>query len=189
MACSTQASLSSTISLSLLKLMSIDSVMPSNHFILCRPLLLLPSIFPSIKVFSNELAFLIRWPKYWSFRSVLPMNIQDWSPLGLTSLISLQSKGLLSRVFSSTTVQKHQFFDAQPSFRQHWTKMATLITTLCLHFPHWIDATNCTYPYKFGACNRSPSLNGKYRGGKHKLWQALFSWAPNHCGQRLQPWN
>jgi len=63
-------------------------------------------------------------------------------------------------------------------FRQHWTKMATLITTLCLHFPHWIDATNCTYPYKFGACNRGPSLNGKYIGGKHKLWQALFSWAP-----------
>ena len=61
-----QASLSFTISLSLLKLMSIESVMPSNHLILCHPLLLLPSIFPHIKVFSNELALHIRWPKYWS---------------------------------------------------------------------------------------------------------------------------
>ena len=62
-----QASLSITNSRSLLKLMSIESVMPSNHLILCRPLLLLPSIFPSIRVFSNELALYIRWPKYWSF--------------------------------------------------------------------------------------------------------------------------
>ena len=62
-----QASLSFTISWSLPKFMSIESVMPSNHLILCRPLLLLPSVFPSIRVFSNELAFLIRWPKYWSF--------------------------------------------------------------------------------------------------------------------------
>ena len=62
-----QASLSFTISRSLLKLMSVESVMPSNHLILCRPLLLLPSIFPSIGVFSNELALCIRWPKYWSF--------------------------------------------------------------------------------------------------------------------------
>ena len=62
-----QASLADTISLSLLKLMSIESVMPSNHFILCHSLLLLPSIFPSIRVFSNESALCIRWPKYWSF--------------------------------------------------------------------------------------------------------------------------
>ena len=70
-----QASLSITNSRSLLKLMSIDSVMPSNHLILCCPLLLLPSIFTSIKVFSNELILLIRWPKYWSFRfSISPSN-------------------------------------------------------------------------------------------------------------------
>ena len=70
-----QASLSITNSRSLLKLMSIDSVMPSNHLILCCPLLLLPSIFTSIKVFSNELIRLIRWPKYWSFRfSISPSN-------------------------------------------------------------------------------------------------------------------
>ena len=88
-----QASLSSTISWSLLKLMSIESVMPSNHLSLCHPLLLLPSIFPSNRVFSNELALCIRWPKYWK-ATVLPMNIQGWFPLGLPGLISLLSKGL-----------------------------------------------------------------------------------------------
>ena len=111
-----QASLSITNSWSLLKVTSMESVMPSNHLILYCPLLLLPSIFPSIRVFSSESALHIRWPKYWSFSfsSVLPMNIQDWFPLGLTVLISLQSKGL-SRVFSSTTIQKHRFFSAQLS--------------------------------------------------------------------------
>ena len=68
-----QASLSFTISQSLLKLMSIESVMPSNHLILCHPLLLLPSIFPSIRVFSSESALCIRWPKYWNF-SISPFN-------------------------------------------------------------------------------------------------------------------
>ena len=67
------------------------SVVPSNHVILCHPLLLLPSIFPSIRVFSKELVLHIRWPKYWSLASVLLMNVQDWCPLGLTGLISLQS--------------------------------------------------------------------------------------------------
>ena len=110
-----QASLSITNSRSSPKLMCIESVMPSSHLILCRPLLLLPSIFPSIRVFYNESTLPMRWPKYWSFSlSISPMNIQDWSPLGWTGWISLQSKGL-SRVFSSTTVQKHQFFGAQLS--------------------------------------------------------------------------
>ena len=111
-----QASWSFIISQSLLKLMSIESVMPSSHLILCCPLLLLPSIFPNIRVFSNESALYIRWPKYWSFRfsSSPSMNIQSWFPLGWTGLISLLSKRY-SRVFSSTTVQKHQFFSAQPS--------------------------------------------------------------------------
>ena len=101
-----QISLSITNPQSLLKLMSIESVMPSNHLILCHPLLLLPSIFPSIKVFFwKESILCIRWPKYWSFSFsiVLPMNTQDWFPLGWTGWISLQSKGL-SRVFSNTTV-------------------------------------------------------------------------------------
>ena len=111
-----QASLSIIKSWSLLKLMLIKSVVPSNYLILCHPLLLLPSIYPSIRVFSNESILLIRWPKYWSLASaaVFPMNIQDWFPLGWASWISLKSKGL-SRVFSNTTVQKHQFFGAQPS--------------------------------------------------------------------------
>ena len=103
-------SLCITSSLSLLKLVSIKLVMPSNHLILCRPLLLLPSIFPSIRVFSNESFFTpgVQRIGASTSASVLPMNIQDWFPLGLTSLISLLSKGLLG-VFSSTTGQKHQF--------------------------------------------------------------------------------
>ena len=111
-----QASLSITNSWSLLKLMSIESVMPSNHLILCRPIVLPHSIFSSIRVFSNESLVPIRWPEYWSFSfSISPSN--DYSgmiPLGWTGWISLQSKGLL-RVFSNTTVQKHQFFSAQLS--------------------------------------------------------------------------
>ena len=106
-----QVSLSITNSQSLLRLMPIESVMPSNLLSLCCLLLFLPSIFPSIRLFSNESVLCIRWP---ASVSVLPMNIQDWSPLGWTGLISLQSKGL-SRVFSNTTIQKHQFFDAQLS--------------------------------------------------------------------------
>ena len=78
-----QASLSFTISWSLLTFTSIESMMPSNPLILCRPLILLPSILPSIRVFSNESILCIRWPKYWSFASILPMNTQSWSPLGL----------------------------------------------------------------------------------------------------------
>ena len=101
-----QASLSITNSHSSLKLMSIEPVVPSSHPILCRPLLLLPPIPPSVKVFSNESTLRIRWPKYWSFglAPVLPMTTQDWSPLEWTGWISLKSKGL-SRVFSNTTVQ------------------------------------------------------------------------------------
>ena len=91
-----QASLSFTISQCLLKLMSIESMMPSNHLILCHLLLLLPSIFPSIRIFPNELALPIRWPKNGASASILPMNIRGWFSLGLTGLISLLSKGLLS---------------------------------------------------------------------------------------------
>ena len=96
--------------------LSIESVMPSSHLILCCPLLLLPSIPPSIKVFSNQSALHMRWPKYWSFSfSTSPSNEHpglisfrmDWLDL-------MQSKGL-SRVFSNTIVQKHQFFGTQLS--------------------------------------------------------------------------
>jgi len=106
-----QASLSFIISPSPLKLMSIELVMPSNHLILCHPLLLLPSIFPSIRVSSNESILPISWPKYWSFSfSISPSNeYSGWFPLGLTGLISLKYKGL-SRVYSSTTIWRHKFW-------------------------------------------------------------------------------
>ena len=109
-----QASLSITNSRSLLKLMSIELVMPSNHLILCHPLLLLPSIFPSIRVFSNESVLRIRWLECWSFSfSISPSNeYSGLISLGWTGWISLQSKGL-SRVSSSTANQKHQFFGTQ----------------------------------------------------------------------------
>ena len=112
-----QASLSITNSQSLLKLKSIESMMPSNHLILCHPLLLPPSIFPSIRVFANEVFSPASGGQSigaLASTSVLPMSIQYWFPLGLIALISLQSKGL-SSVFSNTTVQKDQFFSTQPS--------------------------------------------------------------------------
>ena len=108
-----QASLSITNSRSLLKLISIKSVMPSNHLILCHPLLL-PSVLPSIRVFSNESVLPIRWPNYWSF-SISPSN--EYSRLisfriDCFDLLVLQG---LSRVFSNTTAQKYQFFGTQLS--------------------------------------------------------------------------
>ena len=108
--------LSFTISQSLLKFMSIGSVIPSKHLILCHSLLLVSSFFSIIRVFSNESALHIRWPKYWRLTSasVLSMNIQGLFPLGLTGLI-FQSKAF-SSVFSNTTVQKHQSFSPHPSF-------------------------------------------------------------------------
>ena len=116
-----QPSLFITDSQSLLRFMSIASLMPPNHLILCRPLLL-PSVLLSIRVFSNKSVLCIRWPKYWSFTfSISPSNEYSGDipmiSLGLTGWISLQSKGL-SRVFSNTTVQKHQFFRAQLSLVQ-----------------------------------------------------------------------
>ena len=111
-----QVSLSIIISRSLLKLMSIESVMPSNHLILCHSLLLPPSVFPSIRVFSNESVLLIRWPKYCSFSfNISPSN--EYSGLNSFRMdrLDLYAVQGLSRVFSNTTVQKHQFFSAQLS--------------------------------------------------------------------------
>ena len=111
-----QASLSITNSRSLPKLMSIESVMPSSHLILCHPLLLLPSIFPSIRVFSNESALRIRWPKYWSFSFNISLSNEhpglicfrmDWLDL-------LAVQGTLKSLLH-TTVRKHQLFCTQPS--------------------------------------------------------------------------
>ena len=133
-----QASLSITNYQSFPKPMSIELVMPSNHLILCHPLLLLPSIFPNIRVFSNESALPIRWPKYWSFSfNISPSNEHpglisfrmDWLDLlavqgtlkihvnvwqNQYSIVKLKKK-IKNRVFSNTTVQKHPFFGAQPS--------------------------------------------------------------------------
>ena len=113
-----QASLSFTISWSWLKLTSIESVMvmPSDHLVLCPPLLLLPSISARIRVFSTELALRIKWSKYWSFSfSISPSNeYSELIPFRIDWFDLLAVKGL-SRVFSNTTVQKHQFFSTQPS--------------------------------------------------------------------------
>ena len=112
-----QASLSITNSGGLLKLIAIESVMPSNHLILCCSILLPPSIIPSIRAFSKESVLRIRGQSIGvaASASALPMNIQDRFPLGLTGLTSLQSKGH-SRVVSNTTVQKHPFIRIQLSF-------------------------------------------------------------------------
>ena len=109
-----QDSLSFTISWSLLKLMSIESMMLSNHLILCCPLLLLESILPSIGSFPMSWLFSSGDQSIGASASVLPMNIQGWFPFRWIGFVSLQSKGL-SRVFSNTTIQKHQFFSTQPS--------------------------------------------------------------------------
>ena len=111
-----QASLSIANSRGLLKLMSIESVVPSDHLIFCHPFLLLPSSFPSIRVFSNELFLPMRWPRYWSFDfSISSSNeYSEMVSLGWTGWISLLSKEL-SRVFSNTTVQKYQLCGAQLS--------------------------------------------------------------------------
>ena len=116
-----QTSLPITNSRSLLKLMSIKSMMPSSHLILCRPLLLLPPIPPSIRVFSNESTLRMRWPKYWSFSfSISPSNEhQEMISFRIDWLDLLASKGL-SRVFSNTTVQKHKFFGAQHSSQSNY---------------------------------------------------------------------
>jgi len=141
-----QASLSFSISWSLLRLMCLELVTPSSHLILCHALLLLPSVFPSIRVFSQELVLCNRWSKYWSFSfSISPSN--EYSGLisfRINWLTSLQSKGL-SSIFSSTTVWKHQFFDTQPFL---WTNS---------HFRTWllektIDLTIWTFVRKWCLC-------------------------------------
>ena len=137
-----QVPLSFTISQSLLRFMSIEPVMLSNHLIIWHPLFLLPSIFPTIRVFSSESFLHISWPKPpGASASVLSMNIQGWFPLGLTCLISLLSKGL-SRVFSSTTFGKnyhmtHQFQWPINSTTRNIPKRGE---SIC---PHWKFVYKC----------------------------------------------
>ena len=113
-----RASLSFTITRSMLKLTSIEAVMPSNPLILCHPFVLPPSIFPSIRVFSSESVFRIRWAKHWCFSFSIHSS-NEYS--GLISFrmdwFDLLSVQRFSRVFSSTTVRKHQFSGAQPSLQ------------------------------------------------------------------------
>ena len=131
-----QASLSITNSWSLFKLMSIESVMPSNHLLLCRPLLLLPSVFPSIRVFSNESALYLWWPKYWGFSfSISPSNEYSGLISFRTDWLDLLVVKGLSRVFSNTTVQKHQFFGAQLSL---WSN-SHILTWLLAKQWLWLD--------------------------------------------------
>ena len=128
MDCSTPGSLSFFISCNLLGLMSIESVMPSNYLILCCPLLLFPSIFLSVRDLSQLFISSGQNTGASASGSVLPMNIQGWFPFGLTGLISLLPKRL-SRVFSSTTVWKPQFFSTQPS---SWSNLP-ICTWYCKH--------------------------------------------------------
>ena len=113
--------------------MSIESVVPSNHLILCYPLLLLPSVFPASGSFPVSQFFPSGSPSIgvWASALVLPMNIQDWFPLGWTGLISLQSKGL-SSIFSNTTVQKHQSLSTQLSFSSNSHPYVTTGKTIAL---------------------------------------------------------
>ena len=158
----------------LLKLVSTESVMPSNHLILCCPLPLPPSIFPSIRVFSNESALRIMWPKYGASASasVLPMNIQDWFPLGWTGWISLLSKGL-SRILSNTTVQKHQFFSAQPSL---WSN--SHIHTWPLEKPQlWLDGLVMSLPF-----NAFRDLLHLFSNrGSERSWSKVATTRVPHC--------
>ena len=109
-----QASLYFTISQNLLKLMSIASVIPFNYLILCHPLLLLPLIFPSIRVFSNELVLRIWWPKYWVFRISPSSEYSELITFRIDWFDLLAFQGTLKSLLH-TTVQKHHFFSAQPS--------------------------------------------------------------------------
>ena len=130
-----QASLSLTDSRSLLKLMSIELVMPSNHLILCRPLLLPPSIFPSIRVFSNELAFHIRWPKYWSFSFSISISSEYSGPISFRmdwlDLLAVQGtpKSLLQHHSSKVSIlQCSAFFMVQPSHLYRATEKIIVLT-------------------------------------------------------------
>ena len=126
--------LSITNSRSSLRLVSIESVMPFSHLILCHPFFSRLQSFPASGSFPVSSFFTSGSQSIGASASVLPMNSQDWFPLGLTSLISLQSKGF-SRVFSSTTIQKHQFFSAQPSL---WSN--SHISAWLLEKPEpWLD--------------------------------------------------
>ena len=141
--------------------MPTESMMPSNHLTFCHPLLLLPSMFPSIRVFSNESALCIRWPKYWSFSFSISLYSSEYSELISCRMdwwISSKSKGL-SRVFSSTTVWKHQFFSTQ------FTSCRFIFGVIAPRWPFWIktpvSCRFCMMPASGGNARAfSASANG-----------------------------
>ena len=183
-----QASRSLTIYWNLPKFMFIPSVMSSSHLILWCPLLLLPSIFPSITNFSSELSVHIRWPKW-----VLPMSVHGWFPLRLTGLTSLLSKGL-SGVFSSTTVWGHQFFGILPSLRSsshnrsdHWEDHSLDYMDLCWQsnvsvFQHTVEVCHI-FPAKKKTSDfmAAVTIHSDFRALRGNLsllppFPLLFSW-------------
>ena len=137
--------------------------MPSNQGILCHPLLLLPSIFPSIRIFSNESALRVRWPKTGASASVFPMNIQGWFPLGLTGLISLLSKGL-SRVFSNTVVQVLAFKYMTFGDRNSPRTAATFAGCCCQPQPGEGNGTPLQY-----SCLENPMDGGAWWAAVHGI--------------------
>src|SRR5574341_939401 len=151
-----QASLSITNSWSSLKMTSIESVMAASHLILCHPLLLLPPIPPSIRVFSNESTLHMSWPKYWSFSfSIIPSKeIPGLISFRMDWLDLLAAQGL-SRVFSNTTVQKHQFCD------EHWgTRVSFPSGFLSVYAQQW----DCwiVWQFYFQFCKESPHCSPKW---------------------------
>ena len=160
--------------------------MPSNNLILCHPFLLLPSIFPRIRIFSNELAVCIRWPKYWSFRfSISPSNeYSELISLGLTDLISLESKGF-SKILSSTTVQKHQFLGARPSLcptltsiRDYWKNRSFDYMDLC----EQIDVSFFKMLSRFVIAFLPRSNRGNWKKKKKMTMLENYNWEKDNYG-------
>ena len=133
-----QAPRSSMVSWSLLKFTSIKLVMPSNRLILYHPLLLLPSIFPSIRVFSSEFALPFRWLKHGAstLASVLPMNFQGWFPLGLTGLISVQSREEGEKARNLDHIERNPLFLSVKQFLWHWIKKETPLFSFLIMVEH-----------------------------------------------------
>ena len=168
--------------------MSIELVMPANHVILCQPLFFLPSIFPSIRVFSSESAIHIRWPKYWSFSfSIRPSKeLSGLISLRLTGLISLLSKGL-SRVFYSTTVRGHKFFSTLPllslqllhAYMTFGKSIALTVQTSvgmwCFCFYHTVEVCH-SFPAKKELSSNfmaAVTIHGDFRGQEEEICQCF----------------
>ena len=165
-----------TLSQSLIKFMSIDLMRLSNHLILYRPFLLLPSVFPASESFPMSRLFTSGGQSTGASALVLPMNIQNWFPLELTGLISLQSKEL-SRVFSTTTVWKHQFFGAQPSL---WPN--------CHIHTGLLDATKLWSMEGVRCLQLITRILGllKMSSRTQQFWLELFAWNEGMCTQGIR---